>query len=64
MEELVNVLQGIIDKYGVSEEDFNAVQKAISDLENGANDEFTYVEAKEDVPAEAPIEVGNPEIEK
>lgn len=58
MEKLVNVLQGIIEKYNVSEDDFNMVQEAITELENGANEEFAYEEV-----AEAPIEVGNPECE-
>lgn len=58
MEKLVIVLQEMIDKYGISPEDFTKIQEAISELENGANEEFAY----EDV-AEAPIEVGNPNVE-
>lgn len=58
MEKLVAVLQEMIDKYGISPEDFAKIQDAISELENGANEEFVYGEV-----AESPIEVGNPEVE-
>lgn len=44
MEDLVNVLQFLIEKYNVSEEDFMKVQKALTELENGANEEFAYEE--------------------
>lgn len=59
MLKLVSVLQEMIDKYGISPDDFTKIQDAISELENGANEEFVY---GEDV-AELPIEVGNPEVE-
>lgn len=48
MERLLEVLQYIIEKYNVSEEDFNEIQKALSELESGANEEFSYDEAETD----------------
>lgn len=44
MEKLVEVLQTIIEKYGISEEDFNKLQEALTELETGANEEFAYEE--------------------
>lgn len=46
MEALVNVLQMIIEKYGISEEDFNKLQEALTELESGANEEFNYEEER------------------
>lgn len=47
MEKLLEVLQYIIEKYSVSEEDFNQIQEALTELENGANEEFAYDEAED-----------------
>lgn len=59
MEKLVAVLQEMIDKYGISPDDFTKIQDAISELENGANEEFVYGDV-----VELPIEVDNPTVEE
>lgn len=48
MEQLLNVLQGLIEKYQIAEEDVAAVQEALSMLENGGADEFGYEEPAEE----------------
>jgi len=49
MENLVEVLNALIEKYQFTEEDIALVQEALSELENGAEEEFTYEENKEEV---------------
>lgn len=49
MEQLMNVLQMIIDKYQVAEEDVAAIQEALSMLESGMNEEFSYPVEEEPV---------------
>ena len=44
MEKLLDVLQFLIEKYNVTEEDFMKVQEALTELENGADEEFAYEE--------------------
>lgn len=51
MEKLVNVLQDLIEKYNIMDEDVATIQEALSALESGGEDEFTY--AEEEVPEEA-----------
>lgn len=51
MEMLLNVLNDLIQKYKIAEEDVAAVQEALSMLENGGADEFGYEE-----PVEEPVE--------
>lgn len=51
MENLLNVLQMIIEKYGVADEDIALVQEALTELEMGGNEEFGYGEEPE-----APVE--------
>lgn len=42
MENLVNVLNDLIVKYKMAEEDIGAIQEALAMLENGGDDEFGY----------------------
>lgn len=44
MEMLLNVLNELIQKYQVAEEDVAALQEALGMLENGGADEFGYEE--------------------
>lgn len=51
MENLLNVLQGLIEKYQMSEQDVAMIQEALSSLEMGGAEEFDYEE-----PVEEPVE--------
>lgn len=44
MNELINLLNEIFKKYGVSEEEISAVQEAIANVEGSGDDEFGYEE--------------------
>lgn len=55
MEQLMNVLQILIEKYQIAEEDVAAIQEALSMLENGGNEEFGYEEPEQDI-SEEPVE--------
>ena len=46
MQELINILNEIAEKYGISEDDMATIQEAISDVESSGDEEFEY---KEDV---------------
>ena len=48
MDKLVEVLNALIEKYQFTEEDIALVQEALSELENGAEEEFTYEENEEE----------------
>lgn len=52
MENLLNVLQVIIEKYGVADEDIAMIQEALTALETGGESEFGY---EEDI-SEEPVE--------
>lgn len=52
MEKLLNVLQEVIEKYHVADEDIANIQEALSELETGAEFEFAYPEE----PVEEPVE--------
>lgn len=47
MEKLLNVLQEVIEKYNVADEDIANIQEALSELETGAESEFDYSEEEE-----------------
>jgi len=49
MDKLVEVLNALIEKYQFTEEDIALLQEALSELENGAEEEFTYAENEEEV---------------
>lgn len=42
MEELVEILNGLIEKYQIEEQDVAMLQEALSQLETGMEEEFTY----------------------
>ena len=46
MQELINILNEMAEKYGISEDDMATIQEAISDVESSGDEEFDY---KEDV---------------
>lgn len=46
MQELINILNEMAEKYGISEDDMATIQEAISDVESNGDEEFEY---KEDV---------------
>lgn len=46
MQELINILNEMAEKYGISEDDMATIQEAISDVESSGDEEFEY---KEDV---------------
>ena len=46
MQELINILNEMAKKYGISEDDMATIQEAISDVESSGDEEFEY---KEDV---------------
>lgn len=52
MSKLLDTLQAMIEKYNIAEEDIAIIQEALSELENGANDEFEYLKETEDVEPE------------
>lgn len=52
MENLLEVLQMIVEKYNVAEEDVAAIQEALGSLESGMNDEFAYPEESVEEPVE------------
>lgn len=47
MQNLVEILNALIEKYQIEQEDVNALQEALSELESGLNDEFTYAEEEQ-----------------
>lgn len=55
MDQLMNVLQGLIEKYQVSEQDVAILQEALSALEMGGAEEFGYEEPEQDI-SEEPVE--------
>lgn len=46
MQELINILNEMAEKYGISEDDMATIQEAISNVESSGDEEFEY---KEDV---------------
>lgn len=46
MQELINILNEMAKKYGISEDDMATIQEAISNVESSSDEEFEY---KEDV---------------
>lgn len=46
MQELINILNEMAKKYGISEDDMATIQEAISNVESSGDEEFDY---KEDV---------------
>ena len=46
MQELINILNEMAKKYGISEDDMVTIQEAISNVESSGDEEFEY---KEDV---------------
>lgn len=46
MQELINILNEMAEKYGISEDDMATIQEAISNVESSGEEEFEY---KEDV---------------
>lgn len=46
MQELINILNEMAKKYGISEDDMATIQEAISNVESSGDEEFEY---KEDV---------------
>jgi hypothetical protein len=44
MNELVNLLNELAKKYGISEEDMAAIQEAIANVESNGDEEFEYSE--------------------
>lgn len=46
MQELINILNEMAEKYGISEDDMATIQEAISNVESSGDEEFDY---KEDV---------------
>ena len=47
MQELLELLNGLITKYKISEDDVKSLQKAMSDIEGSLSDEFDYEETKD-----------------
>lgn len=47
MQELLELLNGLITKYKISEEDVKSLQKAMSDIEGSLSNEFDYEETKD-----------------
>ena len=47
MQKLLELLNGLITKYKISEDDVKSLQKAMSDIEGSLSDEFDYEETKD-----------------
>ena len=47
MQELLELLNGLITKYKISEDDVKSLQKAMSDIEGSLSNEFDYEETKD-----------------
>lgn len=56
MENLVNVLNMIVEKYQVAEEDMMMIQEALGELENGGVAEFDYETVEDTTPEEDTVE--------
>ena len=52
MNELLNILNEIFKKYGVSEEEVSAVQEAIANVEGNGDEEFKYEVEEKDISEE------------
>ena len=52
MNELLNILNEIFKKYGVSEEEVSAVQEAIANVEGNGDKEFKYETEETDISEE------------
>lgn len=48
MQKLLEILNELIQKYNIAEEDVNAIQAALSELEGNTSEEFEYEEEKEE----------------
>ena len=46
MQKLLELLNGLITKYKISEEDVKTLQAAMSEIEGSLSDEFDYEETK------------------
>ena len=46
MQKLLELLNGLITKYKISEEDVKTLQAAMSEIEGSLSDEFNYEETK------------------
>ena len=44
MQELINILNEMAEKYGISEDDMATIQEAISNVESSGDEEFEYKE--------------------
>ena len=47
MQKLLELLNGLITKYKISEEDVKTLQSAMSEIEGSLSDEFDYEETKD-----------------
>jgi hypothetical protein len=47
MQKLLELLNGLITKYKISEEDVKTLQAAMSEIEGSLSDEFDYEETKD-----------------
>ena len=47
MQKLLELLNGLIRKYKISEEDVKTLQAAMSEIEGSLSDEFDYEETKD-----------------
>lgn len=47
MQKLLELLNGLITKYKISEEDVKTLQAAMSEVEGSLSDEFDYEETKD-----------------
>lgn len=48
MEKILNILNKLVSRYNIKENDVNEIQEALSEYEHGLDDEFDYKEDKED----------------
>lgn len=48
MQKLLEILNGLIEKYKIEEADVRMIQEALSEIEGNATDEFKYEEDEED----------------
>lgn len=48
MQKLLEILNGLIEKYKIEEADVRMIQEALSEIEGNATDEFKYEEDVED----------------
>ena len=47
MKKLLEILNSLIEKYQIEEADVREIQSALAEIENDAQDEFTYEEEEE-----------------